>query len=94
MVKEKVTVALPPETAKKLRELAAERRVPVSALVALAIERFVADLEFSAQARRLETLLRAVLYGVGELVDPDNGREAARRLVNQAAARRKGGGAR
>lgn len=94
MKSERLHVTLPAETAKKLRELAAERRVPVSALAALAVERLTVDLEFSDRADTLEILLRAVLYGVGELIDPENGRDAARRLVNQAAVRKKGGSAR
>ncbi|MGQ9498521.1 MAG: hypothetical protein ACUVSP_09610 [Desulfotomaculales bacterium] len=85
-MKEKVTVTLPPEAAAKVRKLAAERHVAVSALVALGIERLTADLEFTAGAGRLEILLRAVLYGVAELIDPDDARGAARRLVNRAAA--------
>lgn len=91
MKSERLHVTLPPDVAAKVKKLAGERHVPVSALVAVAVERYLCDLEFSAHARRLETLLRAALYGVGELVDPDNGREAARRLVNQAAARMRGG---
>ena len=61
---ERLHVTLSPDVVAKVKKLAGERHVPVSALVAVAVERYICDLEFSAQARR---------------------------LVNQAAARMRGG---
>ena len=68
--REKLSVSLPPGHARALRRLAAEMHAPVSGLVALAVERFLANI--------------SALWGVAELLEPDDPRAAARRLVAEA----------
>lgn len=83
-MKERVTVSLPVEQAKKLRRMAAEMHATVSGVVALAVERLWLEVQFQAIAERTELFARAALMGVAELVKPDDPATAARRLVTEA----------
>lgn len=82
--REKLSVSLRPSQARALRRLAAEMHAPVSGLVAMAVERFLAEREGLEVARRAEIFARAALWGVAELLEPEDPRAAARRLVAEA----------
>lgn len=79
---ERLHVSLPAEAAARLKREAAARHLPVSQLVALAVERYLWSLEVEERLDRLEALVRICVLAL--LEDYDDPAAARRRLAEEA----------